>query len=251
MRNTVSCGASNQPNALGVVYYDTYANASNTSLIPSISPQPVSPQCNNDPLSLTEPMYKMSLPDPDTTITLNASAVQNSTRQWNWQLNNINFRGDYNDPVLLLSATGNNTYPWDPNWNVYNLQSSKTYRFITYNQSPAPHPLHLHGHNIYVLAQGQGVWDGQITRPDNPQRRDVQQLAPGEYLVAQSVNENPGVWPWHCHIAWHLSAGMDLNMIEQPDAIRSLRVPSIMYQQCRDWAAYTNTTVVDQIDSGF
>ncbi|KAL9114454.1 MAG: hypothetical protein Q9227_001535 [Pyrenula ochraceoflavens] len=285
IRVTAICGSSNQPKGLGVIYYDNFANASTTSIIPSDSspttkrkrnpPKPPAPKapkapkaskapqtpkgpktakapaCDNDPLELTVPKYAMSPPEPDTVIEMDLGIKQNSTEQWNWQINGVNFRGDYNDPILLLSAAGNNSYPWDPQWNVYDLGPDKTFRIVTYNKSPVVHPMHFHGHNFYVLARGRGKWDGNIVRPSNPQRRDVEQVSPGEYIVVQNVNYNPGVWPWHCHIAWHLSAGMNLNFIVQPDQIPNLGVPSIMYQQCRDWAAYTNTTVVLQIDSGF
>ena len=66
--------------------------------------------------------------------------------------------------------------------------------------------MHLHGHNMYILHEGDGFWDGKsITNPQNPQRRDVQMLRPGGHIVAQYDADNPGVWPFHCHIAWHLS----------------------------------------------
>lgn len=66
--------------------------------------------------------------------------------------------------------------------------------------------MHLHGHNMYILHEGDGYWDGHsITNLQNPQRRDVQMLRPGGHIVAQYDADNPGVWPFHCHIAWHLS----------------------------------------------
>jgi FtsP/CotA-like multicopper oxidase with cupredoxin domain len=45
-------------------------------------------------------------------------------------------------------------------------------------------------------------WDGTITNPQNPTRRDVHMLLPYEYIVIQWNQDNPGVWPLHCHIAW-------------------------------------------------
>lgn len=38
-------------------------------------------------------------------------------------------------------------------------------------------------------------WDGTITNPSNPQRRDVQMLLPGNFIVVQWNQDNPGVWP--------------------------------------------------------
>jgi hypothetical protein len=86
--------------------------------------------------------------------------------------------------------------------------------------------------------------------PDNPQRRDVQLLQGFGYIAIQIEADNPGSWPLHCHIAWHVSAGLYVTVLERPDDIANLNIPSIMAQTCRDWAAFTNTTIVDQIDSG-
>lgn len=35
----------------------------------------------------------------------------------------------------------------------------------------------------YILAVGTGEWDGSIANPSNPQRRDVQIMPAGGYLV--------------------------------------------------------------------
>ena len=66
--------------------------------------------------------------------------------------------------------------------------------------------MHFHGHEMYILHEGEGFWDGvSITNPQNPQRRDSQMLRPSGHIVVQYDANNPGVWPFHCHIAWHLS----------------------------------------------
>jgi hypothetical protein len=51
-------------------------------------------------------------------------------------------------------------------------------------------------------------------------------------------------------IAWHVSAGLYVSVMERPADIANLKIPSIMAQTCRDWATFTGQTVVDQIDSG-
>lgn len=79
----------------------------------------------------------------------------------------------------------------------------------------------------------------------------MQQLLPGQYIVVQWNQDNPGTWPLHCHIAWHLSAGFVWYILEQPQSIKSeTQIPSIMAQTCRDWSAWTGTHIVDQIDDG-
>jgi len=149
---------------------------------------------------------------------------------------------------------GNVSYPFDPQWNAYNFGSNKTIRIIFQNTTPFNHPMHIHGHNMYVLGFGVGVYNAAhppaTVNPENPQRRDTAILPPGGYLVTQFDADNPGVWPFHCHIAWHVSAGLYINVIERPDMIEQFDIPQSVHDTCVAWDAYSNANVVDQIDSG-
>ena len=115
---------------------------------------------------------------------------------------------------------------------------------------------HRHGHNFYVLAEGSGTWDGHITNAANAQRRDTQLLKPAPapdtpaYIVVQIDADNPGVWPFHCHIAWHVSGGLYVNILERPADLAEANIPMVLAQTCRDWWKWTGANVVDQIDSG-
>lgn len=264
---------------------------------PTSSPGPnaYNTYCGNDPLSETVPYYPITPPQPSVTEVLPLEFISNGTNLL-WYTANRTFRVDYNDPMLLEAKLGNLDYPEIEN--VHNYGNNNSVMFIFQNTGVQPHPMHLHGHNIFVLAEGsctnnatvfgdpEGVsepgksnittnetkrgleidsrmhekralntygscWDGTVTRPSNPQRRDVQMLLPGQYIVVQYVADNPGVWPFHCHIAWHLSAGLVWNILERPDDIKNfVQIPSISAQTCRDWAAWTGDHVVDQIDDG-
>ena len=111
--------------------------------------------------------------------------------------------------------------------------------------------MHIHGHNFQVLASGFGSWDNKtIIRPSNPQRRDTQIMGPLGYIVVQWDLDNPGVWAFHCHIAWHLSQGMNINFVEEEKKLRKLAIPSVMKQTCKKWWKWSGVNVVDTIDSG-
>lgn len=63
--------------------------------------------------------------------------------------------------------------------------------------------MHLHGHDFNIISEGLNRWDGTSSvRPSNPMRRDTVMLPRGGYVVIDVVMNNPGVWPFHCHIAW-------------------------------------------------
>ena len=158
---------------------------------------------------------------------------------------------------------------------MHNYGKNASVRFIIENAGPQPHPMHVHGHNVFILAEGActrgpsasgggppaatkrdagesgNCWDGTIVNPTNPARRDVHMLLPGQFIVIQWYQDNPGVWPLHCHIAWHLSSGFVWTVLEDADTIQQdFSIPSVMAETCRGWAAFTGGAVVDQIDSG-
>eukprot|EP00798_Chlamydomonas_sp_ICE-L_P020706 gene20706-27512_t len=85
------------------------------------------------------------------------------------------------------------------------------------------HPIHLHGHRFWVLGHGSGVWDpenetmvGALNLEDPPYRDSVTLFKDG-YVVIRFVAENPGIWPFHCHILWHHIMGQGFNFVESVD----------------------------------
>lgn len=161
------------------------------------------------------------------------------------------------DPLLREVYDGNTSFPTHTDWNVYNYGNATSVRLIIYNSFPTMHTMHLHGFSFWVLAEGMGLWDGTITNPKNPQRRDGQQMGFGtidepSYIVIQFDADNPGVWPFHCHLATHSSAGLYANLVIRPDLVPEYGdvVPNIIDQTCMAWDAYTASHNVLQIDSG-
>ena len=243
------------PEAVAAIYYE-HANTSAIPTTTSSVPDSEIELCDNDALTSTVPYFSLTPPPkPETTQEVSITYQSNGTHNL-FYMNNSTFRADYNDPLLLEAKLGHTTFPAEAN--VYNFGESKSIRLVVYNYATTGvHPMHMHGHNMYVLATGTGTWDGTITNGQNPQRRDVQLLPqavsdtePG-HIVIQIDGDNPGVWPFHCHIAWHVSAGLYINLLESPDKIKQdMQIPSISAQTCRDWAAWTGGHIPDEIDSG-
>jgi len=121
--------------------------------------------------------------------------------------------------------------------------------------------VHLHGHSFQVLYRSKdnaGFFqlDNIPEFPMNPMRRDVLLIPPGGYAILAFRADNPGAWflydpisspphsPFpevlrlhrcssHCHIDWHVVAGMVAQFIEAPHAMqRRLVVPSQVSDLC-------------------
>jgi hypothetical protein len=64
------------------------------------------------------------------------------------------------------------------------------------------------------------------------------------------TNDNPGVWPFHCHIAWHVSGGLYVNVLENAAGIVEREFDTTLVDTCKAWSAWTGNNIPDQIDSG-
>ena len=69
------------------------------------------------------------------------------------------------------------------------------------------HPMHMHGHNMYVLHEGPGAWDATtVVNASNPMRRDVQMVRANGHVVLQFDADNPGEFPHTCFAGAALSS---------------------------------------------
>lgn len=107
---------------------------------------------------------------------------------------------------------------------------------------PLPHPIHLHGHDFYILdAQAGASWTGDISRlkTDNPVRRDTATLPAGGYLVLAFESDNPGAWLMHCHVPFHISQGLGVQFLERADEITSsIGGLQDMERGCKNWNSW-------------
>ena len=49
--------------------------------------------------------------------------------------------------------------------------------------------------------------------------RDVMSVPSMGWARIRFIANNPGVWQFHCHISWHVAAGMVMEFIESPKAL--------------------------------
>jgi iron transport multicopper oxidase len=103
------------------------------------------------------------------------------------------------------------------------------------------HPFHIHGHIAQIVAVGapgkkgaQVRFNGKyLTTP--PTRRDVFMVEKYSYAVIRFKTGNPGIWLLHCHIEWHIEAGLVMTFVEDPIQLQAqnLTIPQNMYDACK------------------
>jgi FtsP/CotA-like multicopper oxidase with cupredoxin domain len=99
-------------------------------------------------------------------------------------------------------------YRWDINGQFYPkadpvvLETDEPVRIRFQNPTAMDHPFHLHGHYFHVLGK-----PGALNLKD-PVQKDTVNVPAKSDLVIQWRAINPGRWFFHCHIEWHLAAGM-------------------------------------------
>ncbi|KAE8678553.1 Laccase-7 [Hibiscus syriacus] len=98
---------------------------------------------------------------------------------------------------------------------VTKLKFNSTVEIIFQNTNilgPENHPMHLHGFDFHILAQGFGNYNPATDRKKlnfvNPQIRNTIGVPVGGWAVIRFVANNPGVWLLHCHLDMHLPVGL-------------------------------------------
>lgn len=94
------------------------------------------------------------------------------------------------------------------------------------NDGDMSHPFHLHGHRFWVLGNGAEYAGNYVPETmasllnyDNPTQRDTQQIQAHSWMVLLFEADNPGVWFFHCHIEWHVEAGLAMVFVESEDQL--------------------------------
>lgn len=157
---------------------------------------------------------------------------------------------EWADPTLMQILNGSTTY--DTSDAVIELPTANEWVFIAIQTTLAvPHPIHLHGHDFFIVAQGTGTYSSSVTHNlDNPPRRDTAILPGSGYLVLAFETDNPGAWLMHCHIGWHTSEGFALQFVELYDEIAGITDQSRLDSTCSTWSAYETENSIEQEDSG-
>jgi FtsP/CotA-like multicopper oxidase with cupredoxin domain len=112
------------------------------------------------------------------------------------------------DRVHAINLTGEmSRYIWSINNVAWNkdvpplpIAAGERVELVMINRTGMPHPMHLHGHQFQVVEIDGRRFPGAV--------RDTVLVPPGRRVVVAFDANNPGLWAFHCHLLYHLDAGM-------------------------------------------
>jgi CopA family copper-resistance protein len=83
------------------------------------------------------------------------------------------------------------------------LRKGERVRLTLLNDTMMPHPIHIHGAFFEVVLP-----DSAHSVDDRRARKHTIVVKPGEKLSVDITHEEPGDWAFHCHLLYHMHAGM-------------------------------------------
>ncbi|OKL59367.1 hypothetical protein UA08_05049 [Talaromyces atroroseus] len=235
-------------NIRGIVYYGHRAHGTPTTIGYNTTTG-----CIDQTSSLSPVVPKVV--DPNVAYYENETVTLGSTASGIlvWQVNDVSMLVDWKDPSLLQ------IYKHEDNWSntsgVVKLDEANEWAYVLIQSDlTIPHPIHLHGHDFFVLEQGIGDYDASSHTPVsnllNPPRRDTAMLLAGGYLLIAFQTDNPGAWLMHCHIGFHTVEGLAMQFIEQYSNIPDLIDPEVMSNTCEKWDQWQDSQRLVDDDSG-
>ena len=88
------------------------------------------------------------------------------------------------------------------------------------NTDEGEHPFHLHGYTFWIIATSDFPQAEQLFA-GNYLQRDVVSVPALGWAKIRFVANNPGAWFFHCHIDWHMAAGLTLALLVSPQQLQA------------------------------
>lgn len=180
-------------------------------------------------------------------VSLNQTTGANGALTLYWNVNGSSLDVDWANPTLNYVEDGKNNFPQRAN--LITLPTAGVWTYWVIQGLPGnpydvevPHPIHLHGHDFYILGTGSSTWSAANAKSlnyNNPTRRDVAMLPSGGWLALAFQTDNPGAWLMHCHIAWHADEGFAVQFLESASSIQSVSpIGTAFDNQCSAWSSF-------------
>jgi FtsP/CotA-like multicopper oxidase with cupredoxin domain len=238
---------------LAIVRYDSSSTADPTTTNDAVNSASA---CQDEPYASLVPHLALAVGSDYTVEDELAVSFATSTGTpalFTWTINDSSLWLNWSDPTILRIDNGDTIWPTDYNVEPVTLVDEWVIYVIENSAIPLNHPIHLHGHDFWVVAQESTTFDLSTFTPNlvNAPRRDVATLPSGGYLAIAFKTDNPGSWIMHCHIAWHASQGLAMQFVErESEIVGDIADPGAFQDTCKNWNTWTPTEEYVQDDSG-
>ena len=111
------------------------------------------------------------------------------------RVHKIDLTGDMSKYIWSINGVA-----WTPEVPPLPIAQGERVALVMTNMTGMPHPMHLHGHQFQVVEIDGVPLSGAV--------RDTVRVPPAGRVVIVFDADNPGTWAFHCHMLYHLAAGM-------------------------------------------
>ncbi|OBT61914.1 hypothetical protein VE03_08199 [Pseudogymnoascus sp. 23342-1-I1] len=108
---------------------------------------------------------------------------------------------------------------------VVSVTNGKVVDILIQNLDDGAHPFHLHGHEFWVMAQSP-------VPPTTDYFPDTLTIGPFGYALLRFEADHEGLWAFHCHISWHMEAGLLMQFMTGGHELAKTGVPECVLELC-------------------
>jgi iron transport multicopper oxidase len=174
---------------------------------------------------------------PDISMVLNIGVNASNPAAPAFTINNYTY-SSVPVPILLQILNGTDPRQLLPAGSVITLPRNKLIELkIPGGSILSPHPFHLHGHKFGVVRSAGTSFVNEV----NPPIRDTVSTGglTSDNVTMRFTTDNPGPWIFHCHIDFHLEAGLAVVFAEDPEGIisgpKSQKITDSWKELCPIW----------------
>ncbi|KAJ6023623.1 hypothetical protein N7499_009019 [Penicillium canescens] len=194
---------------------------------PSTTGYSFTDSCVDEDMSNLTPIVSETVFSPFYNKSEAVSLGKNGGSLYRWKLNSTSMHVNWTDSTLWGVYRGHRS--WTNTSGVVELPHNNVWTYVVIEMSMSvPHPIHLHGHDVVVLAQESGT----VTRP-----------------CCLKID----TWSSHSKqttIGWHTEEGFAIQFVKRYNEIKPLIDYDNLHANCQTWDAFENRLNVEEDDSG-
>nr|BAE53770.1 hypothetical protein [Termitomyces sp. NS/Mg] len=147
------------------------------------------------------PLAAQAAPTPDVNISLTLFVTPGKAQ---WNINNVSYLSPVVPTLVKVLDGATRAADFNVTENTFILPVNSVIEVdFAPNIDDEAHPFHMHGNNFFVVKSN----SSDLVNTVNPLRRDVTGVGAAGVIV-RFITNRPGTWFFHCHIFWHMQAGL-------------------------------------------